>query len=70
MMLGLLCQCMAQSPYQAHRKQCEFCGAEGTSAVVRDADVPRYVVGSVRCEVEGVVSEGSFGENHFPKMSL
>lgn len=44
MMLGLLCQCMAQSPYQAHRKQCEFCGAEGTSAVVRDADVPRYVV--------------------------
>lgn len=37
MMLGLLCQC------RAHRKQCEFCGAEGTSAILRDADVPRYV---------------------------
>lgn len=43
MMLGLLCQNMAQSPDQAHRKQCEFCEAEGTSTVVRDVDVPRYV---------------------------
>lgn len=43
MMLGLLCQSMAWSPDQAHRKPCEFCEAEGTSTVVMDADVSWYV---------------------------
>ena len=68
MMLGLLCQYMAQSPDQAHREQCEFHEAEDTSTVVRDAGAHRYVAWMLRIswEVEDVVHEGSIGENHLP----